>query len=128
MEAGKKIKIMIIDDDEFLLDMYATKFKELGFDTEVSFSGAEALEKIRGGVNPEIVLLDIVMPNMDGFEFLRTARKENLLDNSKVIVLTNLGQKEDIDKAKGFGASDYIVKAYFTPTEVIKKVNSLISR
>ena len=65
-----KHKILIIDDDEFLLDMYSTKFRETGFETEIAFNSSEALEKINQGFQPDIVLLDIIMPQMDGFAFL----------------------------------------------------------
>lgn len=122
----EKHKILIIDDDEFLLDMYAIKFRQSGFETEACFGAVEALEKIRNGLKAEVVLFDLVMPNMDGFEFLRTLKKENLLQNSKLIVLSNLGQKEDVKKGISLGAHDYIVKAYFTPSEVVDKVNSII--
>lgn len=123
-----KHKILIIDDDEFLLDMYATKFKEEGFEVEIAHEGKEALRKIKEGISPEVVLLDIAMPGMDGFELLEIRIKEKLIPNSKIIVLSNLGQKEDIEKGISLGAIDYIVKAYFTPSEVVKKTNEVLSR
>lgn len=123
---NSKYKILIIDDDEFLLDMYSMKFRELGYGVEIAFNGLDALEKIKNGLEPSVILVDIVMPNMDGFEFLRQAKKENLLKKSKVVVLSNLGQEEDIKKGKELGADDYIVKAYFTPTEVTKKIEALL--
>lgn len=121
-----KHKILIIDDDEFLLDMYATKFKKEGFEVEVAPGGKEALDKIKEGISPEVVLLDVVMPKMDGFELLEIIRKENLIPVSKIIILSNLGQKEHIDKGMSLGAADYIVKAYFTPSEVVEKVNKVL--
>lgn len=124
----EKRKILIIDDDEFLLDMYAMKFKEKGFEVDIAPGAKEAMEKIKSGFLPEMTLLDIVMPGMDGFEFLEAVKKDNLLQNSKIIILTNLGQQKDIDRGIALGASDYIIKAYFTPSEVIKKVNSLLEK
>ena len=121
-----KHKIFIIDDDEFLLDMYATKFREEGFEVEIAHEGKEALNKIKEGVYPEVVLLDIAMPGMDGFELLGIIKKEKLIPTSKIIVLSNLGQKEDLDKGMSLGAVDYIVKAYFTPSEVVKKTNEVL--
>lgn len=118
----EKKKVLIIDDDEFLLDMYLTKFKEAGFDTESVFSAKDGLEKIRNGLSPDIILLDILMAGMDGFEFLDIVKKENLLKNSKIIILSNLGQEEDVKKGLSLGASDYIIKAYFTPSEIVKKL------
>ena len=119
-------KVLIIDDDEFLLDMYSLKFRESGYEVEIAFNGSEALDKITTGTMPEVVLLDIVMPNMDGFEFLKQLQEKKLLDKVKVIILSNLGQKEDIEKGRKLGAKDYIVKASFTPTEVVNKVNALL--
>jgi CheY-like chemotaxis protein len=118
-------KVLIIDDDGFLLDMYSVKLREMGFDTEIALSALEALEKIRTGISPEVVLLDIIMPGMDGFEFLETVKKEKLLKNSKIIILSNLGQDEDIKKGLALVASDYIIKAYFTPSEIVKKIEKL---
>jgi DNA-binding response OmpR family regulator len=124
----KSKKILIVDDDEFLLDMYALKFRESDFSVEVARSGEEALTQMRQGLNPAVILLDIVMPNIDGLEFLRVAKKENLLRDSMVVVLSNLGQKEDIERGLKLGAQDYIVKAHFTPSEVVKKVLALLER
>jgi|SRR3989344_3781883 len=125
-KAGTR-NILIIDDDEFLLDMYSLKFREQNFNVEIAFSGNEAFEKIKNGFLPDIILLDIIMPQMDGFEFLRLAKAEGILGKTKVIILTNLGQKEDIEKGMSLGASDYIIKAYLTPSEVVKKVNAMIT-
>ena len=124
----QKHKILIVDDDVFLLDMYATKFKEEGFDVEIAQGGKEALDKIKEGFYPEVVLLDVVMPGMDGFEVLGTIRKDNLIPTSKIIILSNLGQKENIDKGKELGVTDYVVKAYFTPSEVVKKANEALNK
>jgi CheY-like chemotaxis protein len=95
---------------------------------EISFSGQEALDKIRGGLSPDIILLDVIMPNMDGFEFLQMVKKGSLLKNTKIIILTNLGQKEDIKKGMELGADDYVVKAYFTPSEIVQKVDLLLKQ
>ncbi|KKT19140.1 MAG: Two-component response regulator [Parcubacteria group bacterium GW2011_GWB1_43_8] len=121
-----KHKILIIDDDEFLLDMYAVKFKEEGFEVETARGGKEASDKIKGGASPEVVLLDVVMPGMDGFELLETIRKENLIPAAKIIILSNLGQKEHMEKGNSLGVADYIVKAYFTPSEVVRKANEVL--
>ena len=121
-----KHKILIIDDDEFLLDMYAAKFKEEGFEVELARGGKEALNKIQEGIYPEVVLLDVVMPGMDGFELLEIIRKEKLIPTSKIIILSNLSQKEHLDKGTSLGVADYVVKAYFTPSEVVKKVNEVL--
>ncbi len=119
-------KILIVDDDEFLLEMYALKFKDSGFDVDSAKGGEETLAKLREGARPDIMLLDVVMPVMDGFEVLRIAKKENLMPKTIVVILTNLGQKEDVDKGMALGADDYIVKAHFTPSEVVRRAVGLI--
>ncbi|MBU3925566.1 response regulator [Patescibacteria group bacterium] len=121
-----KYKILIIDDDEFLLDMYSIKLKEQGFDVDIAFSGLEGVEKIKGGLCPDLILVDLVMPNMDGFEFLKEVKGKNLLKNVKIIILTNLGQESDIKKGLSLGADDYIIKAHFTPSEIVKKIQTLL--
>ena len=121
-------KILIVDDDEFLLDIYSLKFREAGFDVSLAQGGEEALNLLRQGSTLDVILLDIVMPTIDGFEFLRIAAKENIIRNAIVIVLSNLGQKDDIDKGLTLGAKDYIVKANSTPSEVVKKVQSLLGK
>jgi CheY-like chemotaxis protein len=114
--------ILIVDDDRFLLDMYSLKFKERGFAVHAALGSMEALERLQEGVRPDVVLLDIVMPAMDGFEFLEKVKKEHLTGEAKLIVLSNLGQQSDVDKASRLGADGYIVKASATPSEVVTKV------
>src|SRR3989344_5219610 len=113
-------KVFIIDDDKFLLDMYALKFKESGFDVEVAVNAYEALEKLGHGYAPDVILLDVIMPGMDGLEFMKQAREKDLIRRSTVVILSNLGQKEDVEKGLQVGAKDYIVKASCTPSEVVQ--------
>ncbi len=120
-------KVLIVDDDEFLLDMYVMKFKESGFLVEVAQNGEEALKKARE-VQPDAILLDIVMPKMDGFDVLSAIKKEKLAPRAAVFLLSNLGQKEDTDRGLGLGAVDYIIKAHFTPSEVVSRVRSVLGR
>lgn len=124
----KKQKIFLIDDDNFLLDMYAVKFKASGFEVEIASEGEVALARLKGGYSPDIILLDVVMPKIDGFEFLEFLRKEKLAVGSKIIILSNLGQKDDIEKAKRFNVDDYIIKASFTPSEIVQKVKEIIGQ
>jgi len=112
---------MLVDDDRFLLDMYALKFKEHGCAVEAIADSEKALERIRGGAHPDIILLDIIMPGIDGFQFLEALKKEGLTGNTIVIVLSNQGVKEDIDKALSLGAEGFIVKASAIPSEVLQK-------
>ena len=119
--------VLIVDDDQFLLDMYSLKFKESGFSVEVAQNGSEALEKAKA-LNPDAILFDVVMPKIDGFEVLRTIKKEKIAEHSKILILTNLGQKEDVEKGLKLGADDYVVKAHFTPTEVVDKVKIMLNK
>ena len=118
--------VLIVDDDKFLLDMYAMKFSEQGFSVMTAMNGTDALTKLSAkDVTPDIVLLDIVMPGTDGFEVLAQIKEKKLIPTSLIIVLSNLGQKEDIDKGMSLGADGYIVKASATPTEVVAKVREI---
>lgn len=127
METEPK-KILIVDDDSFLLDMYALKFSKSNFSVSTALGPEQALEKLRSGLAPEIILLDIMMPVMDGFELLTKMREEKISLDSIIIFLSNRGQPSDITQAETLGASGYIVKASSTPSEVIDKVVSIINK
>lgn len=113
--------VFLIDDDKFLLDMYSVKFKDGGCAIEAIADPSAALERLRKGAAPDVILLDVLMPVMSGFEFLETMRTEGLAPRSKVIILSNQGQEEDIKKAMDLGVSGYIVKASSIPSEVLEK-------
>lgn len=119
-------KIFIVDDDKFLLDMYTFKFKERGFEVTQAFGSIDALNKLKGGIVPDVILLDIVMPSMDGFELLGLIKTENLAPDAKVIVLSNLGQPGDVEKGRSLGANGYVIKASSTPSEVVEKVVTVL--
>jgi len=118
----KKQKVLIVDDDKFLLNMYSLKFQKSGFVVDTAVGGQEALSKLREGALPDILLLDVVMPAMDGLELLATIRKENLAPKAIAIMLSNQNQPADIEKAKNLGISSYIVKASSIPSEVVTEV------
>jgi len=121
-------KVLIVDDDKFLLDMYTIKFTENNFDVTAVLGSVEALGKIKEGIDPDVALLDVVMPAMDGFELLEAIKRDKLAPRAKVIILSNLGQQSDIDKGNALGADGYIVKANATPSEVVEKVKEIIGR
>lgn len=125
---GEKRKILIVDDDTFLLDMYALKFSQSGFEVYTAVSGDNALEKLRGGLKPVIILMDIIMPGMDGFEMLQKINEEKLSEDSTKVILSNKGQRSDINRGSELGASGYIVKANSTPTEVIDQVVNILTK
>lgn len=125
MEQRKKI--LIVDDDSFLVDMYALKFSKFNFSVTGALSAKEALDKIRSGFVPDIILIDVVMPEMDGFDFMEKMQEENLAKDSVKIILSNRGQQTDIVRGESLGAVGYVVKASSTPTEVIEKINEIIN-
>lgn len=120
-------KIFICDDDKFLLDMYTYKFKEKGFDVIQAYGSVDALAKLKGGIVPDIMLLDVVMPTMDGFELLGVIKSEKLAPNAKAIILSNLGQPADIEKGRNLGANGYVIKASATPSEVVDRVMTVLA-
>ncbi|OGI58058.1 hypothetical protein A3C60_02365 [Candidatus Nomurabacteria bacterium RIFCSPHIGHO2_02_FULL_37_45] len=127
MEGGKR-KILIVDDDHFLLDMYALKFSQSNFEVCVADSGMQALEKLKSGLIFDVILLDIIMPEMDGFEMLEKINQNNLSPNSTKVILSNKSQQSDIDRGNSLGVAGYIVKANSTPVEVINQVMEILSK
>ena len=123
----KKRKILIVDDDSFLLDMYALKFTQNNFEVHTSLSAKNVLETIEG-IKPDVILTDIIMPDMDGFEMLKIINDKKLSPNSVKIVLSNKGQQSDIDQGASLGIAGYIVKANSTPAEVIQQVIEILKK
>ena len=124
--SDQQIKIFLVDDDKFLLDMYSLKFKKSNCDVEVAFSGDEALKKMRGGYAPDIILLDIIMPAMDGIEILKTIREEKLLPQATIVMLTN--QADDQPKVEVYHIDGFIIKAMNIPSEVVSKVLDIYNK
>lgn len=115
-------KVMLIDDDTFLLDMYALKLKRFNAEPTAASGAEEALEKLADGYVPDIILCDIIMPKLDGFDFLRAMREKGYAPEATVIVLSNQGQETDQEQASEFKVDDYIIKALLTPSEVVARV------
>lgn len=121
-EQKEKKTIMIAEDDAFIGDIYEVKLKDAGYDVILASNGRDVIEKLESGVEPHIMLLDIVMPYMDGFDVLEALKNREEWKKIPVVLLTNLSQKEDVDKGMSLGAKDYLIKSHFTPTEVLAKV------
>ena len=124
---AEKRKILIVDDDSFLLDMYALKFSQNNFEVHTAVNGTQAIEKLKGGLAPDTILTDIIMPEMDGFEMLKVVHDEKLAPDAVKIILSNKSQQSDIDQGHTLGVSGYIVKANSTPAEVITQVVSILT-
>jgi len=125
---AKKKSILLVDDDQFLLNMYTLKFQNSGFAVETAHSAAAALQKLRDGFAPALVLVDVVMPAMDGLEFIRRMKEEKLSPSSALVVLTNQGQNTEIEKAKELGIAGYIIKASTIPSEVVAEVRRILNK
>lgn len=125
-EKNGKYKILIVDDDNFMLDMYAVKFKERNFNVSAHIDSKKAIEKLREGYSPDVVLFDIIMPDIDGFEFLEIIKKEKLTEGAVLIALSNQWKEEEIKKVRELGIDDYIIKANTIPSEVLSKVEDII--
>lgn len=117
-------KILLVEDDPFLVDIYKTKFKDEGFEVEVAQEGKQALAKIEEQ-NPDVLLLDLVLPHLDGFELLREIRNNEKMKDLKVIILSNLSQKGEVEKGLSMGATKYLIKAHYTPSEVVKEIKQI---
>lgn len=123
-----KKKILIVDDDDFLIDMYAFKFNQNNFDVFTANSGISALEKLQNGLQPDIILIDVIMPEMNGFEVLEKIKADKLSENSIKIILSNKAQQADMERGNGLGVSGYIVKVNSTPVEVVKEVIKILDK
>ena len=122
-----KTRILIIEDDVFIMDMYETKFKMAGFEVLRAENGDKGI-KVARKEKPDLIVLDIVMPQMDGLEVLKVAKGDLELKDIPVVLLTNLGQRENIEEGLKLGADDYIIKAHFTPDEVVGKVKKVLRK
>ncbi len=125
-EMNKKYKILFLDDDEFITDMYTHKFSGAGHDFRSAPDARLALEELKNGFIPDAIVVDLIMPKTDGFEFLHIANENNLVGDAAVIVLSNQGEIEDLTRARELGAIGHIIKANSTPTEVLSITTELI--
>ena len=122
-----KRKVLVVEDDRTLARLYATKLEKSGYEVEVAFDGKEGLEKA-ASFQPDVILLDIIIPKIDGFAVLEQLQKDPQAHQIAVILLTNLGQDEDVAKGKQLGARDYLVKSQFTPAEIVKKMEAALGK
>lgn len=120
------MKVLLVDDDVFLRDMYAAKFNECKHQVQAVGQASEALNILEKETNFDVVLVDMVMPGMTGVELLTSIREKNLLNEATCIMLSNQGQQADIDEAIEAGAKSYIVKAEHLPSEVVQKVEKIL--
>jgi CheY-like chemotaxis protein len=121
-----KKRILIVEDDNFVAEVYLAKLSEMGYETVLAQNGEEGLVQLKKG-KIDLILLDILMPIMNGIEMLEQVKKNEEWKSIPVILLTNIGEKESIQKVREMGVKNYLIKSHFTPAEVIEKVESVFS-
>jgi len=120
-------KILLVEDDPFLIDIYTSKLEKEGFSVRISESGEDCFKKINQE-KPDLILLDIILPKIDGWEVLKKIKSDEKLKNIKIIILSNLYQKEDIEKGLSLGADKYLIKANYDPKEVIEEIKKILNK
>lgn len=118
-------KILIVEDDQFLRELMSRKLGAQGYQVLEASDGEEGV-KMAKSEKPDLVLLDLILPGIDGFEALSRIRQAAETAQTPVIILSNLGQREDIEKGMKLGATDYLIKAHFTPGEIVAKITAII--
>ena len=117
--------VLIIEDDKFFRDLLTNKLKEAGFNPLPAQDGGEAFNLLKA-VKPDLIVLDLVLPGLSGMEILETLRKEEKTAEVPVIVLSNLSEPEEMEKAKALGVTDFLVKVNFTPEEIIERIKKAL--
>ena len=125
--SDNQVHVLIIEDDVFLAEIYQKKFEMEGFKVSTANNGEKWLADIKKK-KPDIVLLDILLPKLDGFAVLEAAKKDSSTKDIPIILLTNLGQKDDVQRGLDEGAVDYLIKTHFKPSEVVDKVRKVLQK
>ncbi len=127
MAQDNQTHVLIVEDDVFLAEIYQKKFEMEGFKVSMANNGEKGLADIKKK-KPNIVLLDILLPKLDGFAVLEAAKADAAIKNIPIILLTNLGQKDDVQRGLDEGAADYLIKTHFKPSEVVDKVRKVLQK
>jgi len=125
--ANQKESILIVEDDKFLRELLVRKLEIAGFRISTAIDGQDGLKKIKEAL-PQLILLDLILPGIDGFEVLKQIKKDSQTNKIPVIILSNLGQREEVERGLQLGADDYLIKAHFTPDEIIAKIKGLLGK
>lgn len=120
-------KVLFVDDDKFLLDMYALKFTKAGYEVKAADSAEACLKIVKDGYIPDILLVDIIMPGMDGLQLVETLKRDKLVPDAVIIFLTNQGESDDVSRARKLAADGFVVKATTIPSEVLTEVEKIYS-
>jgi len=119
-------KILIIEDDRYISKMYQLKLSLDGFDVVVADNGRIGVEKVKE-FRPDIILTDILMPEMDGFDVIKAVKADEELKSTPILIMSNLGQEDHIQKGLELGALGYIVKSQYTPSKVVEKIKEILA-
>lgn len=125
MSMAKQWHLLLIEDDAFLASMYKTKFEQQGFKVMMADNGEDGLVDARRK-KPDVIVLELLLPRVDGFTVLTELKRDRATASIPVILLTNLGQKEDVQKGLGLGAADYLIKTHFKPSETVAAVKRVL--
>jgi DNA-binding response OmpR family regulator len=118
--------ILLVEDDPFLIDIYSSKLKGAGFDVKIVEDGATVFDKTKE-IKPALVVLDLVLPHIDGWGILKQLKETKETSSFPVIIFSNLSQKSDIDKALQMGAAEYMIKSQYTPSEMVEKIKKFLN-
>jgi len=125
IQPGSDFTVLVVEDDKFLRDLLVRKLERENLKVEVASNGKEVFDKARE-CKPKLILLDLILPDMDGFQILDNLKQNAESKDVPVLVLSNLGQKDDIEKCMELGAADYLIKAHFTPRDIVAKIKKLL--
>ena len=127
MPSKRHFKILLAEDDRLICRAYEASLKQEGFEVACAHDGEEALQKL-GDFTPDLILLDLIMPNKNGFEFLEAIKPDAKLKKIPVIVLSNLGQDSDVERAKSLGAVDYMIKSDSSIQKIVEKAREYLKK
>ncbi len=119
------LKILVVEDDKFLRELITQKLSREGYDVKEAVDGEDGVVKVKEEM-PDIVLLDLILPGIDGFEVLAKIKEDSETEGIPVVILSNLGQRDDVERGLKLGAVDFLIKAHFTPGEIIEKVEKIM--
>jgi DNA-binding response OmpR family regulator len=119
------MKVLIVEDDKFLRDLMSEKLAHEGYDVKIALDGEEGLKAALAEL-PDLILLDLILPRIDGFAVLEKIKADPKLEKIPVLILSNLGQKEDVTRALSLGAVDFLIKSNFTLGEIVEKIKSVL--
>ncbi len=122
----KALKILFLDDDPFILDMYGTKFAQTNHDVRFASTADDAIKILKEGFQPDAIVFDLIMPGTQGFDFVAQIKEESLVGGTALIALTNQNEIEDYDRAEALHVDEYIVKANHIPSEVVAIIENTV--